>query len=151
MHLIVNFLFHFQEILSNYNGLTLPQKSNILMKLSYFTGILCQIGTIVIYKILYKYIHDHNRIMLSNEIISNETFQQRRSVNVFSMAGQIVTFLVEIFFLVPMLFIIIIAEDKQLHKILFMICFFRMIQSGLISTVQVFSSTRLRRELCSYF
>ena len=89
--------------------------------------------------------------MLSNDVISNETFQERRSVNVFSMAGQIVTFLVEIFFLVPMLFILIIAEDKQLPQILCMFCFFRMIQSGLISTVQVFSSTKLRRELYSYF
>jgi hypothetical protein len=129
----------------------LPQKSNMYMKITYFSGILCQIGTILIYKTLYKYIHDHNRIMLSNDVISNETFQQRRSVNVFSMAGQIVTFLVEIFFLVPMLCLLLIAEDKHLPKILFLFCFCRMIQSGLISTVQVCSSTKLRRELFSYF
>ena len=89
--------------------------------------------------------------MLNNKIISNEIFQHRQNVNIFSLGGQIATFLVEILFYVPMSFILNLTEEENLPRALFIVAFFRMTQSGLISLVQVFSSTELRNKLFSYF
>jgi hypothetical protein len=128
-----------------------PKKSDFWMKVSFIGGIIGQIGTLLIYRSLFKYIHNHNKEMLSNKIISRDIFHQRRNVNIFTMAGQIVTFLVELSFYIPMSFLLILAEERNLPGALFIVAFFRMTQSGLVSTVQVFSSTELRKELFSYF
>jgi hypothetical protein len=121
------------------------------MKFSFIAGIMGQIGTLLIYRSLFKYIHDHNKEMLKNKIISSDMFQHRRNVNIFTMAGQIVTFLVELSFYVPMSILLNIVEERNLPRALFIVAFFRMTQSGLVSTVQVFSSTELRKKLFSYF
>ena len=120
------------------------------MKLSFGAGIIGQIGTLLIYRSLFKYIHNHNREMLDNKIISKDMFQHRRNVNIFTMAGQIVTFLVELSFYIPMTFLLNLAEERNLPRALFIVAFFRMTQSGLVSAVQVFSSTELKKELFSY-
>ena len=88
--------------------------------------------------------------MLDNKIISKDMFQHRRNVNIFTMAGQIVTFLVELCFYIPMTFLLNLAEERNLPRALFIVAFFRMTQSGLVSAVQVFSSTELKKELFSY-
>ena len=142
--------FNSQEILAIYNGVSNPQKSDFWMKLSFSSGILGQIGTLLIYQVLFKYIQKHNRIMLNTKIISYDTFQHRRNVNLFTMAGQLVTFLVELFFYVSMTFILILAEDRHLPRAMFIVGYFRMVKSGLVSIAQVLSSTDLRKELFSY-
>jgi len=83
------------------------------------------IGTLQIYQVLFKYIKTHNRIMLSTKIISYDTFQHRRNVNLFTMAGQLVTFLVELFFYVSMSFILILAEDSHLPRAMFIVGYVR--------------------------
>ena len=89
--------------------------------------------------------------MLNTKIISYDTFQQRRHVNLFTMAGQLVAFLVELFFYVSMSFILILSEDKHLPRAMFIVGYFRMVQSGLVSIAQVISSTELRRETIFMF
>jgi hypothetical protein len=134
-----------------YNGVANPQKSDFWMKLSFGSGILGQIGTLLIYQIIFKYIQNHDRVMFSVKIISYDTFQHRRNVNLFTMIGQFITFLVELFFYVSMSFLLILAENRHFPSALFIVGYFRMVQSGLVSIAQVLSSHDLRRELLSYF
>jgi hypothetical protein len=95
-------LLLFQTVLYIYNGQT-PISQNLNMKTSPFLLMALQLGEFICYYILHSYVATHQQQMLDSSVISIDTYKSRKKIHLFSMAGQLHGFLVELFYIVCML------------------------------------------------
>ena len=85
--------------------------------------------------------------MLNKSIISLDTFQRRKQVHLFSMAGQLYGFTVEVIYLIAVLVVRVLGRKIIFSNSIELINSLRTTEFGVISTLQVLSSKELRQKL----
>jgi hypothetical protein len=85
----------YQEVLLEYNGQTPHLWSSATPGMTVYMFLLfsLQLGELLCYVAHFRYLANHDQSMLSKSVISQETFQKRKRLNIFSMSGQMYGFL----------------------------------------------------------
>ena len=126
-----------------------PQHSNWFIKLSFLVGIGTQLATFTMYIFIYRFVKSHNDAMLKQSVINKDTFNIRKSGNIFTMTGQITATVIELSFYVPTVIIVTFVESNS-NEVLAPVTYLKMTQTGILSTLQVLTSSDLRAELKSW-
>ena len=139
----------FQKILMTYEGDFDPQRTNWNIKLSFLASIGSQMATFSMYIFIFRFVKRHNDEMLKQSVITKDTFNARKSGNIFTLSGQILATVIELSFYVPTVIIVTFVEANS-NEAMASVTFLKMMQTGILSTLQVLSSADLRGELRSW-
>ena len=139
----------FQKILMTYEGDFDPQRTNWNIKLSFLASIGSQMATFSMYIFIFRFVKRHNDEMLKQSVITKDTFNARKSGNIFTLSGQILATVIELSFYVPTVIIVTFVEANS-NEAMASVTFLKMTQTGILSTLQVLSSADLRGELRSW-
>ena len=139
----------FQKILMTYEGDFDPQRTNWNIKLSFLASIGSQMATFSMYIFIFRFVKRHNDEMLKQSVITKDTFNTRKSGNIFTLSGQILATVIELSFYVPTVIIVTFVEANS-NEAMASVTFLKMTQTGILSTLQVLSSADLRGELRSW-
>ena len=139
----------FQKILMTYEGDLDPQRTNWNIKLSFLASIGSQMATFSMYIFIFRFVKRHNDEMLEQSVITKDTFNARKSGNIFTLSGQILATVIELSFYVPTVIIVTFVEANS-NEAMASVSFLKMTQTGILSTLQVLSSADLRGELRSW-
>ena len=105
----------------------------------------------MIYWDLYQYITGHNNEMLQHLVISKEVHSHRKRKNGITMAGQVTTFVVSMLVSFSMTGMLIILDLNTTPLALFYVAYLKIAEPGMLSAIQVLSSTELRNQLYVMF
>jgi hypothetical protein len=116
-----------------------------MMSLLYGIALMFQIAEVGCYIIFYKHLHNHDKLMLNNSVITRDTYKNRKRVNIFSMGGQICCFVAELLFMVNGIIWINLGDNYSISSMKEIYFVSKIYEFGFLSTVQVLTS----KELCS--
>ena len=138
----------FKEVLNQFSGKSTQAITNG-MKIFMVTTIGLQLGEGLCYVLSFDYLHKHDKSMMSKSIISAKTFNKRKQQNVFTLAGQLYTFIIKLAFSMIMYAASSIGNSYSFNNAMEWINLIRLTEFGIISTVQVFTSAEIRDHLFS--
>jgi len=109
-----------------------------------------QIGELLCYLLNHYYLHKHDTNMMNKSVISAATFHKRKQHNVFTMFGQMYSFMVRAVFSVVMLLASNIGHRYSYNNIMEWMNLFKFTEFGIVSTVQVYTSIEIRAVWISF-
>jgi len=139
----------FQALVLEYQGIMEPESFH-LRTILLFIAALFLLAEVVCYIIMYKHLYNHDTLMVKNSVISNETYRNRQRTNIFSMGGQLCSFLFEMSYVICMIICTNLIESYSATNMKEMYFVFKICEFGFLSTIQVLSSRELRSVLKSY-
>ena len=89
--------------------------------------------------------------MLQHSVISKEVHSHRKRKNGITMVGQVTTFAVSMLVFGSVTGMLIALDLNTTPLALFGVSYLRMVEPGILSTIQVLSSTELRKQLHEMF
>ena len=120
------------------------------MKMYLFVLIIFQLSEVGCYAILYAYIHYHQSQMVTNNIISRDVYQARKSVHMLSFYAQVSAFLVEVIYLAAQSLVKVIGRRFFPSNILELINALKATEYGVTSTVQILMTPDLRQKIFTF-
>jgi hypothetical protein len=103
---------------------------------------------ILCYVFIYSFVYKHNSRMLKDSIISVETFKMRQRQSAISVSGQMYILLVKIVNIIIMNIALVMSGNNV--DVLEIANCLRVFQFGIVSIVQVVSTSELRRKLLQF-
>ena len=97
------------------------------------------------YVYIFRLLRAHDNNMLKEAVISLETFRRRQRLSAFTISTQAYIFAVKLVYMVILNLALILSGRNSSIDVLELANSIRVIQFGIISTVQVFFSTEIRR------
>ena len=114
------------------------------MKIHLVITMVLQLGEGLCYALCYDYLNKHDKSMMNKSVISVGTFHKRKQQNVFTMAGQMYTFIFKLAFSMIMYAASSIGNKYSFTNTMDWMNLVRFTEFGVISTVQVFTSPEIR-------
>ena len=101
---------------------------------------------LVCYVYIFGLIRAHDDTMLREAIISMETYKRRQRLSSFTMTSQAYIFAVKLVYMIILNLALILSGRSSSIDVLELANALRVVQFGIISTVQVFFSAEIRRD-----
>ena len=130
---------------------TNTEVSYLLMKLIAAFDTVFVLGEMIFYILIYKFMSDHNSSMLTSSIISVETYKHRQRSSAISITGQMYCFLLKLVYTSILALAVVLRGNYPSIQVLEIVNISRIIQFGVLSVVQVCSTSTLRKELFEFF
>ena len=130
---------------------TNTEVSYLLMKLIAAFDTVFVLGEMIFYILIYKFMSDHNSSMLTSSIISVETYKHRQRSSAISATGQMYCFLLKLVYTSILALAVVLRGYYPSIQVLEIVNISRIIQFGVLSVVQVCSTSTLRKELFEFF
>ena len=109
-----------------------------------------QLGEGLCYALSFDYLRKHDKSMMSKSVISAGTFHKRKQQNVFTMAGQMYTFIFKLAFSMAMYAASSVGNGYSFTNTMDWMNLVRFTEFGIITTVQVFTSVEIREHFFSF-
>ena len=130
---------------------TNTQASSLMMRVIVAFDLVFILSEMSFYVVIYRFIFNHNRTMLTTSIISVETFKHRQRLSVFSVTVHFYCFIVKIIFMTVVNLALMLRGKYSTIQVLEMANCLRIIQFAILSVVQVSSTNEMRREFMEKF
>ena len=109
-----------------------------------------QLGEGLCYALSFDYLRKHDKSMMSKSVISAGTFHKRKQQNVFTMAGQMYTFIFKLAFSMAMYAASSVGNGYSFTNTMDWMNLIRLAEFGIISNVHVFALDEVRDNLFSF-